>query len=265
VITRFFPSQIVEYIDRKFPHAKTGKRVNIPVGYMPTLSVLITMLDGIPPYVINLDEKDFIDYIETIEAIKATLNAWKNGIYNFGFRGAPGLDKCPIAVIREKLLMLRDEGVSPGTTKLMFIDDESYRELLKVDITVMNNAFDNGEWKAATILAGSIIEALLLYKIKIIDVNDKPKLQYIIRQNKNDNPNLDFPNDLDRFRLNHLIPVAVGLNIIEKDPTGIQCEIARGFRNLIHPGQAIRAAQVCDRGTALSSLAAVEHVIRNLS
>ncbi|MCI1909012.1 MAG: hypothetical protein LKI99_04780 [Acetobacter fabarum] len=41
--------------------------------------------------------------------------------------------------------------------------------------------------------------------------------------------------------------------------------IAKDFRNLIHPGRAQRLGQVCDRATALTALAAVESIARDLS
>jgi hypothetical protein len=42
-------------------------------------------------------------------------------------------------------------------------------------------------------------------------------------------------------------------------------KLAREFRNLIHPGCAQRLGQKCDRGTALFSIAALDHVVRDLS
>lgn len=41
--------------------------------------------------------------------------------------------------------------------------------------------------------------------------------------------------------------------------------LAKDFRNLIHPGAAQRLAQNCDRATALSAVAAVEHVVRDIT
>jgi hypothetical protein len=44
-----------------------------------------------------------------------------------------------------------------------------------------------------------------------------------------------------------------------------QADLARDFRNLIHPGRAQRTGADCDRGTALTALAAIELVVRDLS
>jgi hypothetical protein len=48
------------------------------------------------------------------------------------------------------------------------------------------------------------------------------------------------------------------------DAAASQCRVSKDFRNLIHPGRTIRLAQVCDRGTAFATVAAVEQVIRCL-
>jgi hypothetical protein len=41
--------------------------------------------------------------------------------------------------------------------------------------------------------------------------------------------------------------------------------LAKGFRNLIHPGRSIRLGEKCNRGTAYTALAALEHVVNDLS
>jgi len=69
---------------------------------------------------------------------------------------------------------------------------------------------------------------------------------------------------LEKWALEPLIEVAKVLDQIE-DKTAIEARLAKDFRNLIHPGRAERLNQVCDRGTAFSAIAALEHVIRDLS
>ena len=60
------------------------------------------------------------------------------------------------------------------------------------------------------------------------------------------------------------IEVAAELNLIGTE-TAMQCRLAKDYRNLIHPGRAQRLGQACNRGTALSAVAAVEHVVNDLS
>ena len=67
----------------------------------------------------------------------------------------------------------------------------------------------------------------------------------------------------ERWTFTELIEVARQVAVIEED-TATQTRLCKDFRNLIHPGPAARLGQVCDRGTALSALAAVELVARDL-
>jgi hypothetical protein len=61
-----------------------------------------------------------------------------------------------------------------------------------------------------------------------------------------------------------LIEVALGLGLINT-AAAQQARLGKNFRNLIHPGRAIRLGEACDRGTALSALAVVELVVRDLT
>lgn len=63
------------------------------------------------------------------------------------------LKKCP------------DEAISEQTAGLPFIEDESLRISVLLDISSAENAFNNGEWKAATVLAAAAVEALLLWSL----------------------------------------------------------------------------------------------------
>jgi hypothetical protein len=71
------------------------------------------------------------------------------------------------------------------------------------------------------------------------------------------------PADPLKWVLHQMVEVAEQLKLIQPD-TATQTGLARDFRNLIHPGKAIRTQQSCDRGTALAASAAVELVSRDL-
>jgi hypothetical protein len=126
----------------------------------------------------------------------------------------------------------------------------------------INRALSNGEWKAATVLAGSAIEALLLWALQqrppadiatAIDV-------LIASRTLTRRPNTD----LEWWDLHEYTEVAANLAIIKSD-TADQTRLARKFRNFIHPGRTQRLAQKCDRATALSAVAGVEHGVRDLT
>jgi hypothetical protein len=104
----------------------------------------------------------------------------------------------------------------------------------------------------ATVLAGAAVEALLLWAIQ----QDATKLA--------SSKTAPSGKPIERWDLVELIAVAHELDLIVP-ATRTQAELARGFRNLIHPGRAQRTGTACDRGTSLTALAAVELVVRDLS
>lgn len=144
-----------------------------------------------------------------------------------------------------------------------FIADSELRTNLQSDIGAINRALSNGEWKAATVLAGSAIEALLLWALQQRPTADVQtavtalKGAGVLSGRQGAGP-------LEEWHLHEYIGVAENLGII-KEETATQSRLAKDFRNLIHPGGAQRLKQKCDRATALSAVAGVEHVVRNLT
>jgi hypothetical protein len=139
---------------------------------------------------------------------------------------------------------------------LLFIKDDVERESIRNDVGATYRALNNNEWKAATILGGAAIEALLHWRLG----EPNPTATQI------DAAAATFkaPKSKDDWVLAHFIPVAEALKLI-KPHTAKAADLARGFRNLIHPGVGIRKSQMCDKATALQAAAALEHVIRDLS
>jgi len=62
----------------------------------------------------------------------------------------------------------------------------------------------------------------------------------------------------------HYIEVARELGEIS-ERTATEARLAKDFRNLIHPGREMRQGMQCDRGTAFTVVAAIDHVVRHLS
>jgi hypothetical protein len=46
------------------------------------------------------------------------------------------------------------------------MEPDDFRKNLRLDMSAANRALANSEWKAATVLAGSVVEALLLWAIQ---------------------------------------------------------------------------------------------------
>jgi hypothetical protein len=71
------------------------------------------------------------------------------------------------------------------------------------------------------------------------------------------------PDDRERWSLSQFVEVASELSII-KEKTLLAARLCNDYRNLIHPGRARRLGEKCNRGTALLTVAALEHVVADL-
>jgi hypothetical protein len=167
-----------------------------------------------------------------------------------------------VTVIRRLLAKCPDE--FPSTSiGLLFISDLALRDNIRADLGAVNRALSNGEWKAATVLSGATIEALLHWRLQEsspgpVAVNGAINL--LVTNGKMSKPHVN----LDYWDLHHFIEVAGHLKLLSDD-TCNAARLARNFRNLIHPGRVARLAQSCNRATAYSAAGALEHVIVDLT
>lgn len=258
-MSRVVPSQIVVLIDRILsgmpasagPHAR-----NLSTSQAPEISAVIDLISELPDEFLVLSGDEYSHYRVDINTLRDLLSLWKSsqpvGIIN---RQA---EKTIQSLNRLQRLLTKcpDETPSPSTAALAFIHDADLRDSIRNDISAANRALHDGLWKAATVLAGGATEALLLWAIA-----EKKSTSDIENARIAVAPLAKDPNS---WGLDGYIKVARHLALIE-DETVKQANLAREFRNLIHPGRAARLAKVCDRGTALSALAAVELVVRDLS
>jgi hypothetical protein len=113
------------------------------------------------------------------------------------------------------LLNCPDEYPPPLTADLHFISDQGLRDSIRRDVGAASQALHNGEWKAATVLAGAAIEALLHWKLgeppltaaDIINAGKAAKAKQTLKKLP--------PAELDRWGLEHFIAVAGELNAIK--------------------------------------------------
>lgn len=181
-------------------------------------------------------------------AIRNSVTFWQNkGVAQIGISGIGG--KNVLRLIREALAKCSDQAPSSTTTELAFITDGGLRDSIRLDLSTATSALHNGEWKTATVLAGSAAEALLLWAI-----SSAPNLPNLVNKPKG------LP---ESWGLGDYVTVATSLGLI-KSATSQQTILAQNFRNLIHPGRARRLGEICDRGTAFTALAAVELIVRDL-
>jgi hypothetical protein len=268
---RIVPSQVVTFMEASFhpflsPSTETREGPNaqkgMPESYMGQLEALLTLVEQIPAELITLDGNEYINLSASLAAIRSILKRWEANP-KADLLPLPGLsDFNPIVVIHHALAHCPDQFPSEGTTELSFIELDDFRESLRVDISIANRALANNEWKAATVLAGSVVEALLLWALQEQDPATISRAVSHLKASKTLHSKLSL--DPETWHLHDYIEVAAALGII-KDDTVAEARIAKDFRNLIHPGRAARLRQTCDRGTAFLAMAAVEHVVRDLT
>jgi hypothetical protein len=178
-----------------------------------------------------------------------------------------GFDHNPIAMIRAALAACLDEAPEAGTDQLGFIGDSDLRESIRLDISAARQNLGNGEWKGTTVLAGSAVEALLLSALQHHDKGTPGSVRAaVVALLASKVLNRDPGTDLEGhgWGLHEYVEVAAHLGIVKTD-TATATRLAKEFRNFIHPGRAARLRQKCDQGTALSALAAVYLVVRDLT
>lgn len=268
---RVVPSQIVSLIDTLFPqfslNSKDRKQwLNLAIDRCYPLRTLIDLIDQMPPQVIVLDSQDYSIFSSAIAAIRTVLEHPKHLGHGYvGVEVSPlsefgGLN--PVAYLRDLLCKCPDEFPESGTSDLSFIEDKDFRESLRNDISAINRALVNSEWKGATVLAGSVLEAVLYWAIKTKSTADIDQVTNSLYESEliNKKP---ASNALDTWHLAEYIEVARELKLVKK-ASAAQAKVAKDFRNLIHPGRTIRAKQTCNRGTAFSTVGAMDLVIEDI-
>jgi hypothetical protein len=225
------------------------------------LPTLVRLTETIPDELITIEGDDYVDLTTALENIKIGMALFQQSRASAPLSSTRG--KSPVTIIRDVLSKCPDEGVAASSAELTFIDDTELRDSIRLDLSSSHRDLINGEWKGATVLAGSAIEALLLWVIKKIgDHAATNAAQQLVAANKlAKQPN----SDLEWWNLTELIEVALKLDLIQDDPTAVSARLCKNFRNLIHPGRARRIGTKCSRATALTALGAAEHVVDDLS
>lgn len=119
--------------------------------------------------------------------------------------------------------------------------DAALREGLESDYSELELCQSSGAWKAVYILAGSIIEALLVDSlVGIVPAADREKLY--------------------ELTLGPLIDLAKKNGLVSERAANLSHAV-RGFRNLIHPGRVVRLSERVDGEGAAVAVALVNMVL----
>ena len=251
------PSDVVDYIDRRFPDAATyqaeGKPYDLDSASSGFLSGLLRILDQLDSSYLPVGSD-----LVSIEVARATteerLEKWRlQGGSSGALKNVPGTRESTILLIRRIMESLPDQIIPQHISGLEFISDLDVRNDLRADIASIDDLLHEEQWKAAMVIAGSVTEALLLYTLLDMDQNEVHKAA------KSQN----VQRDIHEWHLPGYLQVALSLRVISQDCYE-QARIGQNYRNLIHPGKERREGRKASRGAALSSAAGLHGVLEEM-
>jgi hypothetical protein len=246
------PSQARDVIRKLFPDLDKEQAKRGEIGFYRAgfVRAVLDLIARIPEELIRLPPEESALFWANVSALR---DAWEDRKADqVSVIPLPPCAQRSILEIRRYLERCPDEAPAPQTTGLQFVGDIAFRETLRTDISSADSALMNHEYKAATVLAGSVVEALLLWAL---DAHGVSKVQATAKGISSA--------PLNNWTLGDMIKAAHACNLIAND-TKTQAELAQNFRNLIHPGRQARLQDACDRGTALGALAAIERIAADL-
>ncbi|WP_144006972.1 hypothetical protein [Pelomonas sp. KK5] len=250
---RLVPSKVRESIAllRNNVAAEAAQVGQIVAYNRSVVQAIIDLVDQIPTELVALPPEQYASFSVAVSVARHSIvavapghNADQAAMVTLPIFGG----HTAVRVIYDSLGMCSDEAANPQTAGLGFIADGDFREGLRTDISTATSALANHEYKGATVLAGAVVEALLLWGLEHVgEANVRQVFQAKEKRT------------LEWWALGDLIGAAHACKLIS-DSTKKQAELAQDFRNLIHPGRAQRLDARCTLGTAYSALAAVDAV-----
>jgi hypothetical protein len=255
---RVFPTQIVGYLSTvfkkppPFEFATIRDHIGAVVGFLE-------LYDELPSELIRLAPYDYAALTAAIGTIRFALDHY--GQPNIRDSVNPIVQA--LATAWDMIKKLHDE-VPSSAHDLSFIADPELREMIGLDIAAISTDLQSGEWKGATILAGSCCEALLLYALQTKEKKTPGTVAIATTAISWSSKPPDKSDLTDRsWDLFSYAEVARQLNLI-LPTTKNAIDSARDYRNLIHPAKAVRERTRFHRGTAFVATGAVESTISDL-
>jgi hypothetical protein len=198
---RIVPSQVVDLIQKIFPADRIENTLGR--GNAGQLAAIVNLVDGIPEELLTMDSNSYAGFVCGTAHIRQALKTWSHD------RSARDtLDPIPgfpyvnaVSLILNGLTKCSDASAGPSAKDLEFIKDDDLRANLRNDIGEVNRALSDGEWKAATVLAGSTIEALLLWALERNPAEAATAASKLVGKAFDRKP----PTDLESWVLHHYI------------------------------------------------------------
>jgi hypothetical protein len=204
-MARVVPSQVVQAIDEIFPSRDNkGFSVGVSAQQASQVDAVVQLVQSIPPELMTLSGLEFARLTVAVSMLRTFVSDWStHGVQ--AYRLDPSAlfgGRNPIVMIRDALAACPDEATALGSNDLQFISDPELRASLVGDLGAVQVALADGGWKAATVLSGSLVEALLLWTLG----NNQNRLAE--SPNRKGEP-------LERWDLHDYIKVAADLKLIE--------------------------------------------------
>ncbi len=253
------PSTVCEVIRQLLPRLyEPGQHIiSSEDGLRQKFHTIVKLCALIPEPLLPWLDDDMPRFVLSEAYISSTLSTWEASSrpqdYNL-----PLIDGMhPAAVMIEILGQYPDQLRRHDHKLFPFIADEPLRVSIADDLYAAESALKEREYKSATVMAGSAIEALLAWYIDQLRNNAPEKYEIAVTKYGK------LPKDFDRWDLGHMIGIAKQFNDIDSDSMK-NIETAKEYRNLIHPLAAVRRKAKCDRGTAMTNIGTVHNAIRCL-
>lgn len=246
------PSHIVEAINSEFPSISDNTSLNSPRP-VAALGGILSAIRAIPQDLIPVASRTV--FLTTVGALESAIASCSPDIRRGRLTGRYVRD------VLQLLESLPDEAVLADDTTLAFIDDSEYRLLLSGDVAAAHQALRNGEWKAATVLAGSVVEGLCLWAIR--KAGEEKAFAEAERLHSGGVVKSKQRKHLLEWQAGELIAVAASPRLIKEDARAVAVN-AKDYRNLIHPGRELRSQQRCTSGTAHVAVGGMQRVIEDL-
>lgn len=264
-MARIVPSVLVEAIREMFPNKPD---INGPIEYLlvrigneglvSKLASILVLVRQIPENLLPLEQNKLVRLLRSIATIDETLNQWKTIKDPQNYPLSLIDQQHPVAIIRDIFAECPDERHEEKYSSVRFIADTGLRETIELDLGEAWRAASEGGYKAATVLAGSAVEALLLWAIQT---------------RREQHPDAPISGPLDGFpdskkdptewQLATCIAFAAAHGLIGRE-CNAAASLLRDARNLIHPGREQRKGIRIGRGAAYGALSALDLVIEDL-
>jgi hypothetical protein len=273
---RVVPSQVVAYLDAAFPGIAGGHAGDLVINQTHTavVSPVVSLVDAIPEEIIDtLPVAQGALLLAATEILRACVVRWGQPVtagYPPHQQGTTPVlnNRHPLEVVRTILSGCPDQGPAAHIPDLAFLGQADLATVLRQDMTTADSALANGEFKAAAVMAGSVVESFLLWAVQRQGWG-APQWQaahaaWMLRRQAEGKPLRGFNADVLRWDLEDLIGIARELPAIAGD-VAAAAYVAKDYRNLIHPGRAQRTQQTPTRGTAMSAVGAMHLVGEDLA